>query len=287
MSYGKIAVLISCHNRREKTLACLNALTASLIPGSVSIQVFLVDDGSTDGTGEAVRRRYADVRVIEGDGKLYWNGGMRQAFAAAMEQGFDYYLWLNDDTFLYPHALATLLKTAEAIEKEKGEAAIVVGTMQAEPNGPPTYGGVVRISRWRPVKFQLVTPSSEPVPCETMNGNCVLIPRGAAKVVGNLDGVFIHSGGDTDYGLRAGKAGFPLAVMPGYAGICTKNPVKGTYADPALPLRDRLSKMRSPKGLPAGPWYIFTRRHAGPFWWLFWIWPYVRIIGCAWGFRKT
>ena len=40
---------------------------------------------------------------------------MRVAFAEAMRSGFDYYLWLNDDTGLYPKALYTLLEASEKL----------------------------------------------------------------------------------------------------------------------------------------------------------------------------
>jgi hypothetical protein len=36
--------------------------------------------------------------VLGGDGSLFWNGGMRLAYADAMRSDFDYYLWLNGDT---------------------------------------------------------------------------------------------------------------------------------------------------------------------------------------------
>jgi len=94
----KIAALITCHNRRAQTLACLEALYQNALSQDYSLHVILVDDGSTDGTGEAVRELYPSVEIIRGDGNLYWNKGMYRAFGHAMETGFDAYLWLNDDT---------------------------------------------------------------------------------------------------------------------------------------------------------------------------------------------
>ena len=44
----RIAVLITCHNRRVMTLACLDALVANRLPSAVTLAVILVDDGSTD-----------------------------------------------------------------------------------------------------------------------------------------------------------------------------------------------------------------------------------------------
>ncbi len=68
LASGGIAVLLTCHNRRAETLRCLEALLAQ--DAGASLRVFLVDDGSTDGTGEAVRVSFPQVNVVQGDGSL-------------------------------------------------------------------------------------------------------------------------------------------------------------------------------------------------------------------------
>jgi len=271
----KLAVLITCHNRRDTTLACLHALFLCPLPDGVLLEVFLVDDGSSDGTGEAVKAAFPQVHLLEGDGNLYWNGGMRKAFAAAMEYDFDYYLWLNDDTFLYPQTLSTLLQVAETMQNTQSRTAIVVGSTQSNQGGRANHGGIVK---WRKLNSQLVEPRDIPVPCETMYGNCVLIPAEVVKRIGNLDPAFVHSIGDIDYGLRARKAGFDSVVMPGFAGTCEVNPVSSTCNDKTLSLRVRFEKMLGPKGLPLKPWFIFLWRHFGFFGLLYWVWTYTKIV---------
>ena len=93
-----IAVLMTCHNRVNSTLECLAHLYEQTALDRVVLSVYLVDDGSSDGTGEQVHERFPDVNVLKGDGSLFWNGGMHRAFGEALKVGFDYYLWLNDDT---------------------------------------------------------------------------------------------------------------------------------------------------------------------------------------------
>ncbi len=274
----KIATLITCHNRKAKTIACLDALFTNDLPKDYSLEIFLVDDGSTDGTEQAVRGSYPKVNIIKGDGNLYWNGGMRVAFAAAMEQGFDYYFWLNDDTLLYPTAIATLLKTEQSIMFKQKLSALIVGSTQDKPGGKTTYGGKKLVSQWHPLKYQQITPSDEPIACDTMNGNCVLIPHSMTQVLGNLDEAFIHTIGDIDYGLRARMNGFKIFVMPGYAGLCSHNPVENSFADKTLSMRERLNRLNGKKGLPLQALRIFTKRHCGIFWMIFWLWPYLKVI---------
>jgi GT2 family glycosyltransferase len=274
----RIATLITCHNRKAKTLACLDALFQNGLPEGYSLEVFLVDDGSTDGTEQAVRERYPRVNIIMGDGNLYWNGGMRVAFAAAMERGFDYYLWLNDDTLLYPTAIETLINTALALPAKQGNNVIVVGSTRDENDGRLTYGGVIRPSKWKATTFALISPRDVPVECETMNGNCVLIPYEVAQKAGNMEPKFAHAMGDLDYGLRASYAGFSIWVMAGFAGTCANNAVTGSFNDASLSVTVRLRKMIQPKGLPPSAWRVFTQRHTGILWPIFWLWPYAKVM---------
>lgn len=274
----KIAALLTCHNRYEKTIACLDALFLSSLPEGYSLDVVLVDDGSTDGTSEAVRQRFPQVKIICGDGNLYWNGGMRVAFDAALKQDFDYYLWLNDDTLLYPQSLLMLIKVATEKQAMQAESVIVVGSTQDERDGHQTYGGVNRVSKFKPTAFIKVAPQIVAVRCETMNGNCVLIPREIANVVGGMEPKFVHAMGDLDYGLRAGYAGYQIWVMPGYAGTCSNNSNEGSFNDASLSVSVRLRKMKQPKGLPLPSWRVFTQRHAGVLWPLYWLWPYAKMM---------
>jgi len=274
----KIAILISCHNRHAKTLSCLTALFASDPVSNNAIEVIVVDDGSTDGTAQLVVERFPIVNIIMGDGNLYWNGGMRMAFTAAMDKGFDYYLWLNDDTLLYPTAIETLINTSRYFKAKQGKDVIVVGSTRDERDGQLTYGGVIRPRKLKPTTFNLIAPRDVPVACDTMNGNCVLLPREVVDSVGNLEEKFAHAMGDLDYGLRARSAGFSIWIMPGFAGTCARNPVTGSFNDASLPISMRLRKMMHPKGLPLSSWRVFTQRHAGFFWPVFWISPYLKVI---------
>ncbi|MBT4484977.1 MAG: glycosyltransferase family 2 protein [Candidatus Latescibacteria bacterium] len=259
-----VATLLTCHNRKETTLACLKALYSQTGMEGVEVNTYLVDDGCTDGTGDAVREAFPGVRVLQGDGNLYWCGGMRFAWAEAMKENYDYYLWLNDDTLLFDNALRTMLDTAVTVRESHGQDGIVVGSTCDPDTGKQTYGGVQRIDKT--LGFRLIEPSDKPQCCDTMNGNCVLISKAVARVTGNLSGRFTHAIGDTDYGLRACRDGFSCWIAAGYVGECRQNP-RPDWTNPETPLRERLKNLRDPKGLPPGEWIEFAKRHAG------WRWP--------------
>lgn len=274
----RIAVIMTSFNRRQKTMDCLRALSGSRDVGKVELNVMLVDDGSSDGTAEAVQQAYPWVKIEHGDGLLFWCRGMHRAFGIAMERGFDYYLWLNDDTMLYPDALAHLFDSATSLRKCMNQPVIVVGSTVDEETGKLTYGGERRAAWWRRTSFVRLQPSDEAQSCESMNGNIVLIPAESAARVGNLDPTFEHAMGDTDYALRANKLGVGVWVAPGVHGTCGHNSLSNTFLDSTLSLPRRWKRMLGRKGLPWRSWWVLTRRHAGPFWPVYFLWPYLRVI---------
>ncbi|MHB1144125.1 MAG: glycosyltransferase family 2 protein [Thiobacillus sp.] len=273
-----IVALMACHNRREKTLAAIAQYFACDLPQGFTRKLVLVDDGSVDGTAEAVRVAFPDVVIEQGDGSLFWNRGMLRAWRGALPLRPDYVLWLNDDTLLYPHALVRLLETDARMRAEAGQPGIAVGSTDND-RGELSYGGSVPAKRLNRLSMRKVVPCEEPRPAVTLNGNCVLVPQEVSDRIGLLDEVFEHAMGDNDYGFRAHKAGIPVWVMPGYAGRCNvDHPVEGSFNDPRLPLRVRWKKIMSPKGLPPRSWHALCRRHGGVAWPLIWVWPYGKLI---------
>ncbi len=277
----RVCALLTCFNRRDQTLACLRALSASTGLQGVQLDAVLVDDGCTDGTAEAVAAEFAWVRVLRVHAQeeaLFWCRGMHRAFSAALESGHDHYLWLNDDTLLAPDALARLLATSAQLRTEVGAAVIVVGSTRDAATGVVTYGGERRPSAWRPFRVERLQPARTAQRCDSMTGNIVLIPADVALRVGNIDAVFEHSMGDTDYALRARRQGVQVWADAGTHGLCSDNSPVGTWCDASQPLRVRWRDMLGRKGLPWRSWLVFTRRHAGPLWPVHFASPYVKVL---------
>jgi len=276
-----VIAVLTCFNRRALTLTALGALEAAAKEAQVDLEGILVDDASTDGTAAAVRGHFPWVDVVEGSGALYWNRGMHRGFGMAMQRHADYYLWLNDDTALELDALRNLLAQSRSLLAKEGKPVIMVGATADHDSNRITYGGRVARSRFRRFAFDLVWSDEEPMACQAMEGNCVLIPRDVALRVGNLDPVFEHAMGDTDYGLRAQALGFKVYVGAGIAGHCSRNPATGTYNDPTLPMSTRWRLILGRKGLPVRSWLHFTKRHGGLLWPLYFSWPYAKLLASS------
>jgi len=255
MNKKSIAVLITCYNRKDKTITCLHDLFLQQGLGEqYTLKVFLVDDASTDGTGETVKENFPEVKIIPGNGKLFWTRGMHLAWSVAAKEGFDFYLWLNDDTMLFPTALLDMANSAIKTNEES----IICGTTCSAVTGAVTYGG-------RSKTKGLLAPNNELQQCDYFNGNCVLIPDSVYKVIGNLDPTFNHSIGDWDYGLRAGKAKIKSFIPPAYIGTCEKHDSIAKWCSPIVKLKDRIKAFRTPLGPNVYQFFVFDRRHNGIF----------------------
>lgn len=269
---GRIAVLATCFNRRDTTLRGLDALRTAA--AELDYHVYLVDDGSTDGTGDAVRREFPEVTVADGDGSLFWNRGMLKAWRTALVHDLDYYLLFNDDLELLPNSLTRLFDFQQEMEAEHGPKVISLGKVVDPDSGAVTYGGYVVAPGWSRLRF---ARAADAVPCDTMNGNCVLIPARAVAEIGLLSDRYSHYFGDIDYGLRARDAGYKLFQSRHAVGYTSYN--DGAAAKlKALTWSNRKFILTHPKGIPVREWLDFCRTHAGRLWPVNFLLRYARIL---------
>jgi GT2 family glycosyltransferase len=252
-----VAALLTCHNRREKTLSCLHRIADQNLAPDVTLQVTLVDDNSTDGTADSVNRLSPETQIIQGNGSLFWCGGMRVAWNAAAKHDPDYYLLLNDDTLLKEDAVTSLLSICARPDMR----IIAVAAIADSATGETSYGCWNR-------KTGLVPPNGSVQTCDTFNANCVLIPRAVFLEMGGFHAVYTHGMGDFDYGYQASKRGIRIILSGSHLGTCSRNSVVGTWMDRRLSRRVRFAKLQSKKGLPFKEWVIYNRRNTG------WVWPY-------------
>lgn len=247
-----IAILLTVFNRKEKTLECLKRLYNQLSIDEYQVDVYLTNDGCTDGTPEAIILQFPKVYIINAKGDLFWNRGMYTAWQEAAKKDYDFYLWVNDDTYVYPNMLISLLKASVI----KNDRAIIVGATRSLDGMNITYGGRLKNNK-------IPIPNGELSSICYFNGNIVLIPRYVYNKLGNLDYYFTHSKGDFDYGLRALKAGIEMFQAGECLGECDLHETLDKWCNPNVPLAERWKMLYRPNGMPPKETFHLEKRHKG------------------------
>lgn len=241
----RLVALLTCHNRKQKTLKCLSSLFAI----KSDCDVFLVDDGSTDGTADAVHAAYPSVNVIKGDGNLFWSRGMYTAWKQAVSEGYDFYLWLNDDIELKCFFLEELFSCYDLL----GGNCVVSGLIGSPDGKSVIYGG-------SSANKKMLGEATQPQEVTFLNGNAVLVPASVVGRIGILDPFYHHDLGDVDYGLLARRNGIKVVTTRKIIATGTPNP-QCRIREWGVTLSQRFRKLNSPLGSPLRMNYYFRRKN--------------------------
>ena len=244
-----IAVLLTCHNRKEKTIACLDSFYTSIKPAGYSFDIYLVDDGSKDGTGDVIKQMFPSVHYILGTGNLFWAGGMRLAWKTALgNKNYDAFLLLNDDVVLYNDFLENLINTDEYAVMNDGRKGIYSGATVDNTTNKITYGGEKITTNHLIVRRQLLNPLEKPQQCELTNANILWVSKEVVDTIGIFDERYTHGIADFDYSLCAIKNDIPVYLAPNIGGICLFDHGRN-WKSKNSSLRERISYLKNPKGL--------------------------------------
>jgi len=112
----KVFLVILNWNGGEMTLNCLKSLKDVECDG-FSVEVIVVDNGSTDDSVERIRKTEPKVKIVENKKNLGFAEGNNVGIKYALENGADYICLLNNDTRVDPSFLAELVKSLQSDEK--------------------------------------------------------------------------------------------------------------------------------------------------------------------------
>src|SRR5688500_14585228 len=109
---GHVAVVVPVHNRLSYTKRLLSELRCSEYEEAL---VVVVDDGSTDGTGEYLRRHEPDAVVLRGPGDLWWSGAANVGCRFSVTRGARVLILFNNDNLrISRNCISELVRCVEA-----------------------------------------------------------------------------------------------------------------------------------------------------------------------------
>ena len=222
---AELSLVVLSWNTREITVACLESILAN--PPSVPWELIIIDNASSDGSGEAIKERFGsfpEVKIVLNDANLGFTGGNNQGISLAQGRVIGL---LNSDTIVPPNALDSLY----TFLIEHDEVGVVGPTLVHENGNPTTSFG------YFPTAWSVFTTAFLPgwiwgnarralgvVPDKTMtapmevdyvSGAAFFIKREVIEKVGAFDSeTFFAYFEETDWCLRIKRAGWKVVFLP-------------------------------------------------------------------------
>lgn len=217
---NRLAIVIVSFNARRDLQACLRSLHAA--PPALEHVIVVVDNDSSDGSANAVRTAWPDVRVVE--------MGRNTGFATASNAGIrscdsDLVLLLNSDTIVPPLAIDRL---AAALEGDAAAAA--AGPRLVDPDGKAELSFGRMLSPWNELRQKLIARGiaagvppvsgwfarrvTTPHHPDWVSGACLLVRRDAGAAAGWLDERYFLYGEDVDFCAALRAAGHRILFTP-------------------------------------------------------------------------
>ncbi len=212
-----VSIVIVNWNTRELLLSCLSSVWETI--QGLSFEVYLVDNASSDGSVETVRKRFPDVKIIENSQNL--------GFAAANNRAFrkmsgKYALLLNSDAELTENAVEKLFEYMETnpdIGAACGQLLNPDDTPQNSIASFPNLPLLLTNETVLRILFPERYPSKRkkyvhPVPVDSCIGACMIVRKKTMDAVGLLDERFFFFFEETDWALRMKRAGWRVCFVP-------------------------------------------------------------------------
>lgn len=208
-----VAALVLNYNGKDITLQAIASLLEMTYE---NFDVIHVDNGSTDGSSEAVGQAFPRVRTVRTEDNTGPTGGLNLGLQAGLDGGYDYLLSLNNDIEVDPEMLSELVATAESSP--------MIGCV-----GPKAYYYEDRQRLWSaggilPFKESATRErgmreidrgqwdTEEAV--DYINGCAILIKRSVVQEVGLWDPIYQFSSEDADLCMRMRRRGYSCHYNP-------------------------------------------------------------------------
>ncbi|MBR1569648.1 MAG: glycosyltransferase family 2 protein [Bacteroidales bacterium] len=209
----RVLVIIVTYNGMRWLDRCLSSVCAAgKAVQNLSVDVFVVDNDSTDGSADWIQGHFPGVKLVRSAENLGFTRANNLGFERAVSHHYDYVYLLNQDAWLAPGALEMLVASAE----EHPEYAVLSPLQMTDGYKELDKQFAKRL----PGKPAMTSPSCPapaghlPVEVPFIMAAHWLVPVGALRKIGPFSELFPYYGQDDDWCHRAHYHGFKIGVVP-------------------------------------------------------------------------
>ena len=251
MTQARLAVVVLTWNGRDDTIACLESLRSQIGPRDA---VFVVDNGSSDGTLEAVRSQHAWAIVIENGSNVGFAAGNNAGMRRALGDGYGLVFVLNNDTVVPPGAIEALVAYSDAHPEAGAVQPVLV--RHDDPSRLDTLGlEPLRTFGARDVGMGEPVGSAPTAPREIFgaSGAAALIRADALRAAGLFDEDLFVMAEDADLAFRLRIAAFAVHLVPSVR-VLHRRGISGRPQDPRAARLRKLWLQRNAVALALRYW---------------------------------
>ncbi len=220
MKSTSVAILIPVFNNIEFTKKCLNQLSKVLSEISSNeehYKIVVIDDGSTDGTTDWVKKSHHNVIILNGDGNLWWSGSINKGVEYVIRnQVANFVLWWNNDIEPEKNYFVELKSILTGLDTET-----VIGSKIFDLKSGKVWGMGGTFNRMTGYYKQIANMVNDSQQYDTvidvdwLPGMGTVMPISVFDKVGFLDDTnFPQYHGDLDFTLRCKLNGYSVKVFP-------------------------------------------------------------------------
>ncbi|MDD3225123.1 MAG: glycosyltransferase family 2 protein [Clostridium sp.] len=203
---NKISIIIPVFNGISNTIRCLESLKKI---NNKNVEIIVVDDASTDNSASIIKREFTNVKVLKGNGDLWWSGGVNLGIKYSIVHKSNYIVLLNNDNIVKEDFLDKLLRCS----KDNPNDIITSIVLDSKTDELIHAGGYVSNTGLRLYNKEFNRLNEKNISVEWCGGMGVLIPVDIFKDIGYFNEIeFPQYYGDADFMFRARKNNHKVLV---------------------------------------------------------------------------
>lgn len=203
----KVFAIVLNYNGKETLIDCINSLHGSSYP---NLEIVIVDNASTDGSLEAVKKKYSKVHYIVNSKNIGFSAGNNIGIRFALERFADYILLLNNDARIAKKSIADMVVAAE----KNPRSGIISPLILSHDRSTVWFsGGKINWLRMRATHTHNRN-IKVPTRIDYATGCSIFISKNVFKQIGLFDEKYFLYYEDVDFSYRAKEKGFKIVLIP-------------------------------------------------------------------------
>lgn len=212
MSKSVYIIILNWNGLRD-TIECVESCLRLVYP---TFSIVLVDNGSSDGSEEALRTMFPEIKLIQTGANLGYAGGNNAGIRYAIQEGADYIWLLNNDTVVAPDSLGALTAMAETDQTIGMAGSKIVS--YSKPSRILYAGGRIDMATGETehIGYGCEDSGLYDQPCDTdyITGCSMLVGRRLIEDIGLMDEAYFLYFEETEWCVRAANRGYRLVYAP-------------------------------------------------------------------------